>query len=176
MNGDAAAANQPASLVQNAGAAGGGAQPANSQQSPAQNPNSSHPGSTSSVIQSSSATTGGVGAGNAVIVLENEQVAIQDNDRGLGSGTEPSKAVDSELEGLLTEQVNGQGEVVDQLSDTAAGSSDSGGNSNDEGHDWLPENDHELKRVKVGHYIFYHVLLAYSAIGLEPFSTSPSVS
>ncbi|KAF8638593.1 hypothetical protein AX17_002134 [Amanita inopinata Kibby_2008] len=50
---------------------------------------------------------------------------------------------------VLLEQVNGQIELLEHSPDAMASSSESAAQLGEDGRDWLPEADHELKRVKV---------------------------
>ena len=50
---------------------------------------------------------------------------------------------------VLLDQVNGQIELLDQPPEAMTGSNESGLQMAEDGQEWLPEGDHELKRVKV---------------------------
>lgn len=77
-------------------------------------------------------------------------MASQDKGREPVPGGQPQSLEIVKEEGEVPlEHVNGQIELVEHTPETAAGPGDSGGTVGDDGHDWLPDGDHELKRVKV---------------------------
>lgn len=147
MNSDAGPENQPQSLLSTTSPTSdslgaGSTIPSISQQSS----DSTTPHSTQNSIDLSAndskasagnpsepnGSTEGTGGGDHV------PVATEDKDREpeLAAGTALGSV--KEEEGTL-EQVNGQIELLEHTSDTVV----------DEGQDWLPDGDHEMKRVKV---------------------------
>lgn len=94
----------------------------------------------------------------------NEQVAAQDKEQQVEAGSSQQQGADGiKEEGeIALEPVNGQIELVEHSPDTTAGAGDTLGAAGDDGHDWLSDGDHELKRVKV----CAHHFLAVSCIAI----------
>lgn len=77
---------------------------------------------------------------------QNDPVAPRNNDSKPQSDLVQIEIVKAEDAGM---DLNGQVELIENSSDGMAGSSDSVGSSGDDGQEWGPDNDHEMKRVKV---------------------------
>ncbi|TFK66581.1 DUF625-domain-containing protein [Pluteus cervinus] len=74
------------------------------------------------------------------------QVAEVDQARQIEPGNEQQDSELVKTEGdVILDQVNNQIELVEHTPDAVAAS----GQAGEEGHDWAPDGDHELKRVKV---------------------------
>lgn len=85
--------------------------------------------------------------------LQNAEVIDVVQDKGGGSGTEnvqPDLSIVKEEGEVLLSHVNGQIELVEHTSSNDAGLGDAGMIMADDSGEWLPDSDHELKRVKVG--------------------------